>query len=274
MTSIAIDLGGTNLRVARVEEGKVVAQVAEPCKANGTKDEVTAHICQLIQQVFTAEVSRIGVAVPSVVDYEKGIVYNVQNIPSWDEVPLKAILEDRFGVETHVDNDVNCFVWGEKTLGAGQPYKNIVGITLGTGVGAGIVIDGKLHRGANTGAGEIGCMAYLDADYEHYTSSQFFKAHGTTGKDEAEKLAAGDESAKALWTEFGYHLGKLMQVILFAYDPDCIIIGGGIAASAPLFEHAMQVSMRQNFPYPHEAENVKIVFSTLKDCNLLGASQL
>ena len=274
MTSIAIDLGGTNLRVARIEDGRIACQVSEPCKAEGTKEEVVEHICSLIERVKTSECSRIGMAVPSVVDYEKGIVYNVQNIPSWDEVHLKEIFEKRFGINTRIDNDVNCFVWGEKTLGAGKPYSSIVGITLGTGVGAGIVIDGKLHRGANTGAGEIGCLPYLDSDYEHYTSSQFFKLHGTTGADEARKMAEGDEKAKALWEEFGFHLGKLLQVILFTYDPECIIIGGGISASAPLFEQAMIRSMHEGFPYPHEAENVKIIFSTLKDCNLLGASQL
>ena len=274
MTSIAIDLGGTNLRVARIEDGRIACQVSEPCKAEGTKEEVVEHICSLIERVKTSECSRIGMAVPSVVDYEKGIVYNVQNIPSWDEVRLKEICEKRFGISTRIDNDVNCFVWGEKTLGAGKPYSSIVGITLGTGVGAGIVIDGKLHRGANTGAGEIGCLPYLDSDYEHYTSSQFFKLHDTTGADEARKMAEGDEQAKALWNEFGFHLGKLLQVILFTYDPECIIIGGGISASAPLFEQAMIRSMHEGFPYPHEAENVKIVFSKLKDCNLLGASQL
>jgi len=274
MTSIAIDLGGTNLRVARIEDGRIASQVAEPCKAEGTKEEVIEHICQLIDKVITPEATRIGAAVPSVVDYEHGIIYNVQNIPSWDEVHLKEILEKRYGIETNIDNDVNCFVWGEKTLGDGKPYKSIVGITLGTGVGAGIVIDDKLHRGANTGAGEIGCLPYLESDYEHYTSSQFFKLHGTTGADEAKKMAEGDEHAKALWEEFGFHLGKLLQVILFTYDPECIIIGGGISASAQLFEGAMRKSMHDNFPYPHEAENVKIVFSKLKDCNLLGASQL
>ena len=93
MTSIAIDLGGTNLRVARIENGLIASQVAEPCKAEGTKEEVIEHICQLIDKVITPEATRIGAAVPSVVDYEHGIIYNVQNIPSWDEVHLKEILE-------------------------------------------------------------------------------------------------------------------------------------------------------------------------------------
>jgi len=268
---IGIDMGGTNLRVGRIENGQVVKLVQEPCKAQGTEEEVLEQFYRMIAEVITPEVERIGVAVPSVVDYEKGIVYDVMNIPSWKEVHLKELLEARFGVRTTVDNDVNCFVNAEYQFGAGKGYKHVVGITLGTGVGAGIVTNGEVYRGSNTGAGEICCLPYKDSNYEEYTSSQLFKKWDTTGMDEAEKADKGDETAIARWNELGYHLGKLLQVILYTYDPEVIIIGGGIAKSAFRFEKAMMESLKENFQYPHEIARLKIAFSELKDCNMLGA---
>lgn len=274
MSRIAIDLGGTNLRVALVGDEGIISQVSEPCKAQGTENEVIEQICGLIDMVKTDDIASIGIAVPSVVDFQQGIVYNVVNIPSWQEVHLKQILESRYHVPAWVDNDVNCFVAGEKAFGAGRGFHNIVGITLGTGVGAGIVVDDKVYRGSNTGAGEIGCLPYLDGIYEDYTSSQLFKQWNTTGKEESDKADAGDPEAIARWETLGYHLGKLLQVILYTYDPEAIIIGGGIAQSRRHFEKAMMASLHEGFMYPHEAERVKIIFSELKDCNILGASAL
>ena len=264
-------MGGTNLRVGRIENGVVAQLVQEPCRAQGTEEEVLEQFYSMIAEVITPEVERIGVAVPSVVDYEQGIVYNMMNVPSWQEVHLKELLEAKFGVKTTVDNDVNCFVRGEFLYGAAKGCKNVVGITLGTGLGAGIVANGEVYRGANTGAGEVCCLPYLDSNYEEYTSSQLFKKWNTTGKDEAEKADKGDAQAIAHWNELGYHLGKLLQVILYTYDPEVIIIGGGIAQSAFRFKEAMMESLKENFQYPHEIERLKIAYSTLKDCNLLGA---
>lgn len=96
-------------------------------------------------------------------------------------------------------------------------------------MGAGIVIDGKLYSGANTGAGEIGCIPYLDRDYEYYCSSRFFVGRGTSGKEACERAAAGDPEALALWNEFGGHVGRLVMLTLYAYDPEAIVFGGSIS---------------------------------------------
>lgn len=274
MSRITIDLGGTNLRAALLDADRITEYKTEPCKAEGTEQEVTDQIIRLCEAVNDGKAEKIGVAVPSVVDYERGIVYDAVNIPSWHEVHLKEILEQRFGIEAAIDNDVNCFVNGELHFGQGRSYRNLVGITLGTGIGAGIIASGSLYRGFNTGAGEIGCLPYRDADYEHFTSSIFFKTHGTTALEEAQKAEAGDAESLKLWQEFGHHLGRLLQVVLLTYDPEAIIIGGGIAAAAKFFDASMRRSLREGFPYPHEAERVSILYSKLEDANLLGAAKL
>ncbi|NLI36292.1 MAG: ROK family protein [Bacteroidales bacterium] len=271
---LAIDLGGTNLRIAKIEDNLIVATKSVECPAQGSESVILDLIKAMIREFISPDVDGIGIGVPSIVDAEKGIVYDVANIPSWKEVHLKEILEKEFNVKTCIDNDVNCFVLGEKHFGSGKGYENMVGITLGTGVGAGIIIDNSLYRGTNTGAGEIGSLPYLDSDYEHYCSSSFLSKSGSDGKRIFELAEQGDASALNTWCQFGHHLGKLLQVVLFVYDPQAIIIGGGISAASPFFESAMRESMKKDFPYSRTANNIKLFFSTLVGSNLLGASKL
>ena len=269
---IGVDLGGTNIRAALVDGTNVIRKEKAPCPAKGTQEEVINAIAALIEPLICDEVTSIGIGVPSVVDTAKGIVYNVANIPSWQEVHLKEIYENRFGIPVHINNDANCFALGESRFGQGRGYKDVVGITLGTGVGSGIIINGHLYEGRNAGAGEIGCLSYLDKDYETYCSTPFFVAHDTTGAELSAKAQTGDAAAQALWDKFGHHIGELVKAALFAYDPEAIIFGGGIAAGYPHFEAAMRKTV-ETFPY-ETAKDVKILFSTDADMGLYGASVL
>lgn len=271
---IGIDLGGTNVRAGVVHEGKILRKIAEPCRADRPEKEVTDHIIGMIHQLMTDQVESIGIGVPSVVDAEKGIVYNVTNIPSWVKVPLKAILEKEFGIPVTVNNDCNCFALGEYNFGEGMNYKDIVSVAMGTGVGAGIIINGQLYNGHNTGAGEIGCLPYLEHDYEYYCGSLFFsQEHQVTGQEAFLKAQEGDEKALQLWEEMGMHIGQLMKAILFVYDPQIIILGGSISNAYPYFSLAMRRSM-QDFPYPETIERIRITTSQKEDIALLGASEL
>ena len=264
---IGIDLGGTNIRVATVEDGKIVRLLSEPSLSQGAKEAVLEQMSRLIEAVLTLEVKGIGIGVPSVVDREKGIVYNVVGIPSWKEVHLKSFLEGRFHLPVAINNDCNCFALGVTRYGSLRHAKETVCITLGTGVGSSLVVDGKLYNGHNTGAGEIGSIPYLDKDYEYYCSSRFFTGKGTTGKEAA---AAGPSP---LWEEFGTHVGKLVQLILYAFDPEAIVIGGSIAKAFPLFEEAMWKEARR-FPYPQSVENLKIAPADVENAGILGAALL
>ena len=269
---IGVDLGGTNVRAALVDGTTVIRKEKTPCPAKGTQEEVIEAIAALIEPLVCEEVTSVGMGVPSVVDTTRGIVYNVAHIPSWQEVHLKDIFEERFGIPVHINNDANCFALGESRFGQGRGYKDIVGVTLGTGVGSGIMIGGHLYEGRNAGAGEIGCLSYLDKDYESYCSTPFFVSHNTSGAELAAKAQAGDAEALALWDEFGHHIGELVKAVLFAYDPEAIIFGGGIAAGHPYFEKAMHETV-QTFPY-ETAKDVKILFSEDGDMGLYGASVL
>lgn len=275
---IALDLGGTNIRIGLVDNsGQCTGHHSVPCRATETEDVVVSQICELIADLLEGDgrqADGIGIGVPSVVDSDRGIVYNACNIPSWREVHLKEIIEDRFRIETRVGNDCNCFALGEHRYGAGRGAADMVGITLGTGVGSGLILDGRLYAGVLSGAGEIGSLPYLDSDYEHYCSSLWLrdKCH-TTGADLAARAAAGDAEALATWHLFGRHLGELTKAILFAYAPERIIVGGGIAASMPLFRAGWAEAV-STFPYPAIAQRCTMERAVLPDANLIGAALL
>jgi len=272
--TIGIDLGGTNVRCGLVENGSVITRLSEPCRSDQPENVVLEQIEELIHRLMNPSVKGIGIGVPSVVDVQKGIVYNVANIPSWKEVHLKDILEAKFGLPVYVNNDANCFALGEHRCGAGKPFQNILGVTLGTGVGAGLIINNELYCGSNTGAGEIGCLPYLEHTLEFYCGSAFFvEYHNTTGKKAMELAENGDANALKIWEEFGKHIGVLVKVILYAYDPDAIIFGGSIANAYSYFEEAMRKEMA-TFDYPETIKKIQILISTRNDISLLGAAAL
>ena len=271
---IAIDLGGTNVRVATVlPDGKIGRIVSEPTLSCGSEREVLEQLFRLIDTLMTPDVDGIGIGVPSVVDTEKGIVYNVVGIPSWQEVHLKDVLEDRYHINVAVDNDCNCFALGVTRFGKDGLHKEAFCATLGTGVGGSRVVNGCLYHGRNAGAGEIGSIPYLDKDYEYYCSSRFFVGKGTTGKDTAIAAAGGDPDALAIMDEFGYHIGKLVQMIMYAYDPSVIILGGSIAKAFPLYSKPMWKVINE-FPYPKSIENLNLYATDLDHPGILGAALL
>ena len=274
MTTIGIDLGGTNVRCGLVENGYVVAKLSEPCLCDGTENDVIDQIKRLISRLINPSVEGIGIGVPSVVDGQNGIVYNVLNIPSWKKVHLKDILEAEFNIPVYVNNDANCFALGEHRCGAGKLFSNMLGVTLGTGVGAGVILNSQLYNGSNTGAGEIGCLPYLEHTLEFYCGSAFFvELHNTTGKKSAEHAQKGDPNALKIWEEFGKHMGVLVKIIMFVYDPEAIVFGGSIANAYQYFEEAMRREMA-SFMYPETVKKIQILISTRDDISILGAATL
>lgn len=274
--SVSVDLGGTSIRAALIRQHLPISAVAvRPTPAKAPMNEVLEVLKQTINQVITAQVTRIDIAVPAVVDTQRGIVYAAANIPSWIEVPLKEIIETEYGIPAFIDNDVNCFTLGVTSQGEGQPFQSVVGITIGTGLGCALAIDGKIWHGANAIAGEIGSAPYISSDYEHYTSSLLFSRHThLTGMELARRADNGETVAINLFKELGFHLGKLLQLIMYTYDPHAVIIGGGLAHAHPLYENEMRASFMDGFPYKQQAEKLFIAFSQLEYANLIGASLL
>lgn len=146
---------------------------------------------------------------------------------------------------------------------------------MGTGLGMGIVVNGRLYRGSNTCAGEVGSIPYLESDFEHYTSSLFLRSRTSdSGVVLTEKAAHGDAEALEIFGEMGRHLGKLLQVVVYTYDPGAVIIGGGLAHAAKYFDRSMKLSLSEGFPYPHVLHRLHIIYTRLGDANLYGTQYL
>ena len=270
---LGIDLGGTTLNFGLIDGIEIKNRASVPSfPRNATKEETLSYLAGRIETVITPEVNGLGIGVPSLVDPDKGIVYNAANIPSWDEVHLKEYLEGRFGIPVAVNNDANCFALG--AAARTQTHGILVGITLGTGTGLGIVVEDKLMCGANCGAGELCSVPYNGLDYESFCSKKFFDREGRDSRQAARAAEAGDPGALAFFDAFGRHLGKFLTLVMYAYDPECIVFGGGISYTAPHFEKAMLRTLREDYLYPHALERLRIHYLPGDEMALLGASLL
>jgi len=272
---IGIDLGGTKVCVGLFENNILLDKQLRLIPSNNDNPEDLINlIIDLVSQLIDDTVIGIGIGVPSLVNREEGIVYQVQNIPSWEKVHLADILKSKFNVPVYLDNDANCFAIGEYKYGAGQACDNFVGITLGTGMGAGIITNRHLLKDANCGSGEFGSIPYLDGIYEDYCSGKFFKTHyNETGESLFKKAQKGSEMAIQAFNEFGRHLGNAIKTIMFSVDPKEIIIGGSVSSSKEYFVDSLMKTVK-DFPYPNSVENLKIKFSDTQNIAILGAASL
>ncbi|SMO66711.1 ROK family protein [Fodinibius sediminis] len=272
---IGIDIDATTIRVACIQDNEIENMVSEEIRDNEDKYLIIDQIAVLVDRVLIPQVSGIGLGVPSVVDTQKGIVYDVQNIPSWEEVPVKAIYEKKFQLPVFVNNNANCFVLGEKYFGKGQSFDTVVGLVVcDSGLGAGIIIDGMLYEGRNCGAGEVGMFPYRNSIMEHYCSGQFFsRREGITALEACRLAAEGNAQIQALFEEFGIHFGIAVEAVIYAYDPEMIIIGGPISRAFSFFKDTMYSSL-ESFAYQNSLKKIAIEVTEDKRITLKGAAAL
>ncbi len=271
---IGVDLGGTNMRAGRVEGGVIMAHATRATPSRASAEVVLEDLCSAIQEVFTPQTQAIGIGVPSVVDVERGIVYTVENIPSWQEVHLKAFVEKRFGIPVYVNNDANCFAVGEFHFGQGRGFRHMVGMVVGTGLGAGIILNGHLYSGANCGAGEIGAISYRGQTFEYYTSGQvFLRDHGMNGSVIHAQALKGDPAALKILSDFGEDFGQVIMSTLYAYDPEIIVLGGSVSKAFPFYEKSMR-KVLADFAYQRALQRLLVRVSEEPQIAILGAAAL
>lgn len=271
---IGVDIGGTKVHMGIVQNGIITRELRLTTAAQGAKEQLLSDITDGIRQLMDADVAGIGIGVPGLVDEEKGIVYNLQNIPSWDEVHLKAHLENAFKRPVCITNDANTFALGEKVYGKGKRFKNMLGVTLGTGIGTGIIINHDLYGGAFSSAGEFGSVPYLDQTLEDYCSGKFFQnKYGMSGDQLQELAKEGDARAIDIFNQFGHHLGNAIKVLLYALAPEAIFLGGSASRSYPFFHEEMQLSIA-SFPFRVVTDQLVIELSEIENAAVLGAAAL
>jgi glucokinase len=271
---LGLDIGGTKISAGLNNNGVVYDRKKIETPFNSSKEDILKVIADFISSYLSHGFKAIGIGIPGLVDPHKGIVYNLANIPSFQKVHLKQYLEEIFNVPVFINNDANCFTLGEYKFGPAKCHQHVVGISLGTGVGTGIIANSALYTGYICGAGEWGGVPYLDKTFEDYCSSKFFKtSEGKTAKCIAKAAMKNDQEALLKFKKYGEHIGMLIQRVLFTFAPESIVLGGSISKAYPLFEESMLATVK-NFPYKAISDPLKIYVSELEDVAILGAIAL
>ncbi|WP_127019612.1 ROK family protein [Flagellimonas beolgyonensis] len=271
---LGIDIGGTKIKLGKVKGREVLKSHIIDVDPSDSVEVSLEKLYDAIDTIITDSIEAIGIGVPAVVDPESGVVYDVQNIPSWKEVPMKDLIQDRYQIPAHINNDANCFALGEKYFGKAMDHANCVALSLGTGLGMGIIINNELYNGVLCGAGEVGMLPYKDKILEHYAGSFFFDGkYGQSAKELYKKALMNDSTALMAFGEYGVHLGEAIKAILYMFAPEAIILGGSISRAYTFFEKSLQSAL-DTFAYQKQLEHFKIETSDLVDSPELGAAAL
>lgn len=309
---IGVDIGGTNVKIAIVDnKGHIAYSNSVPTGAEMGYQYTISNIKSVIYtslketDITKEQIGGIGMGLPGQIDSDNGIVRLLPNIHGWVNVPLAQIMEQEFGLKTKVDNDVRCATLGEYKYGAGKGYKNIICITVGTGIGSGIILNGQLIRGANMSAGEMGHMTLQDchgpicgcgntgcleayasgpsivATAKKYTlggkSSKFSELAANkpiTSQIVAEAAKMGDNVARTIFRETGYWLGIALANVVNLLNPEVIIIGGGVAQAGDLLINPVKEVINKR-ALQVATENLKVLPAELgESAGVVGASLL
>jgi glucokinase len=246
---IGIDLGGTAIKLGRfTEDGTCLQSLTVPTPQPAYPDAVIDMMAYTIEKLAPgmANINAIGVGTPGPADAAGRVAKIAINLAGWIDIPVATLIQDRTGVPTVVGNDGNCAGLGESWLGAGRNYRNSVLLTLGTGVGGAVFLNGALFTGHAGSAGELGlitldatghsCKSGNSGSLEQFLSGQAIRRMtGKEPKEMGELAAAGDRSALEFWDSYGRNLGIGLTSIIYILTPEVAIIGGGISASAKYF---------------------------------------
>ena len=288
---LGIDIGATKIAAGLVIGDEVFKSIKLPTQAHMGEKHFIANIFKVIKIFDNPKIKAIGIGIAGGVDAKKGILVASPNMPQkFKNIPLRQMVSKTFKKEVAIDNDAHCFALAESVYGAGKNYQYVIGVTIGTGVGGGIVINKKIYHGRSGLAGELGHMTIVEnglpcscgntGHLEVYASGT---AMGTlykrfTGKIKdafyvEEQAYKGDKNALRVVKIMNETLGIGLANIINILNPDIIVIGGGLAHVTMIWHEAVKIA-KKNVIYP-ALKDVKIVQSKLdKMAGILGAALL
>ncbi|HTH38861.1 MAG TPA: ROK family protein [Pyrinomonadaceae bacterium] len=275
-----IDIGGTNISIAVAETGgEVVSKRQLPTQSSLGPFSAFDKMSEAIEKMLAEEpfdLEAVGVGSPSPIDVRKGLIMSPSNLLEWAEFPIVDLLNDRFGVPVKLENDANAAAVGEYIYGAGRGYRNIFYLTVSTGIGGGIIIDGNLYHGISTAAGEIGhtiiqpdgircncgsrgCLETICAGVHiarrarerlengeaSILSGMVSDIDSITARTVVDAVQQGDPLATAIWDETCHFLAIGIANVITLVAPEIVIVGGGVAAAGDL----LFVQLRKRVPH-------------------------
>jgi glucokinase len=303
---LAADLGGTNLRMAAVDrDGNILYRTKRATPRDRAQDIVTAIIesaneCrENVGKI--GNIKSIGVAVPSGINYENGLIIKAPNVPCLDDFRMSAAISSELNLQVVLENDANAYAIGEQTFGAAKGFSSAIAVTLGTGVGGGIILDNKILRGIDGMAGEIGhitvepfgvscacggrgcvekyssatAIVRLTHELENqYPKSSLQNKSRLTSADIYNAGTHGDELALEVFRQMGFYLGIALASLINCLNPEVIVIGGGASAGWNLFINHVNEQVKTR-SYRVSGERAKIVKAICDDdAGILGVAKL
>ncbi len=256
---IGVDIGGTKCAVVLGDTtGNIVKKIKFP----------TTNLTETLNQIFTytAElwtdgIEAIGISCGGPLDSKKGVILGPPNLPGWDEVPITELLTERFGVPAYLKNDADACAVAEWQFGAGRGSDNVIFLTFGTGIGAGLILNGKLYEGACGMAGEVGHVRLFktgntgygkQGSYEGYCSGGGIAQYGCgTAEELAVRAARGDAEALRMWDRIGRNLGSLLSILIDILNPDVIVIGSIYVRAGHFMKDGMMQVLEQETLAPN-----------------------
>lgn len=311
---IGVDLGGTKILAAVIDgDGRILGRAKKRTRAELGPSEVISRIARTIRQasmeanVPLAQVVAVGIGAPGPLDPETGVIHHAPNLPGWRSIPLGRQLSEILGIPTYVENDVNAGTLGEYVMGAGRGSTDMVGIFVGTGIGGGLIVDGKLRLGARHAAGELGHMVVaaggpycgcgrqgcLEAVASRTAIERDLRAGIAAGRehllggviaDNPDRLTsgvlarawqAGCPLTREVMQRAQWYLGLHAGAIVNFFDPELLVYGGGVVqAMGDAFLDPIRVVARQYW-LQSDGEPTRIVAATLgDDAGILGAAAM
>lgn len=269
---IGIDLGGSKYRIGLVNsEAELVGNsirvaIKDINKADDLVHSIQNSINDLISSndIDQEEIEGIGIGSPGPLDIQTGVILETPNLTYLRDYPIVDRISESVSMNVVIGNDANCFVLGQQVAGAAKGFQTVFGITLGTGFGCGLVLDGKLYEGANGTAGEFAGSMYLDGIFEDYISGRGLRkiyeeisGEGLRPLQIENKAREGSDGALEAFNEFGKHIGSALSYVVNLVDPEVIVVGGSIANAYDLFIDSLKESLLSKI-YNKPAENLLI----------------
>jgi glucokinase len=287
--AIGVDLGGTKIMTGAIDyRGRVLGSTVKvPTVGNDPADAILKRITSSIEETLNSlnltieDVEGIGIGSTGPLDIGEGMILECPQLPNMHFFPLRKTIQDYFGIPVFVNNDANCLIFAESVFGAAADKKNIVGFTLGTGVGCAVILDKKIFNGSTGTAAEIWISPYRSGIIEDFVSgagvSRIYKS--ISGRDktsfEVYNLALeGDSQALQTWNEFGAHLAIPIAWSINIIDPEVVVLGGSISEAYLFFRDSMENHL-QKWICPVPAKHTKVIRAKLGDnAGFIGAACL
>ncbi|MCM8831507.1 MAG: ROK family protein [Candidatus Omnitrophica bacterium] len=286
---LGIDWGGTYIKAGLVtDNNKILKKLIYNSSGLQKKEVFIGTLFNLVKEF--KDIEAIGIGAPGIIDIKKGFIYYLPNIAGWKNYPLKEKLEKKLKIPVFIDNDANVFALAESRIGAAKDANCAIFLTLGTGLGGAVLVDRKILKSRTSAAelghipislegkkcncGGIGCIeTFVGAKYLIFRYKELTKKGAKEVKEIFISAQKKEKEALLVWREFGNFLGRFLAGMVNVFNPQKIVLGGGISGALKIFKPYLWRALKKQAMWPNLV-GLKIVRAKLKDAGIIGAAIL